>query len=89
LRSVRPIVRHHHERLDGSGYPDGLHGDRTPLVAQIMGIVDVFDALTTERPYRLALPVAWAAEELRREVARGWRRADLVATFLDQVSVAG
>jgi cyclic di-GMP phosphodiesterase len=87
LQSVRPIVRHHHERLDGSGYPDGLRGDRIPLVAQIMGIVDVFDALTTERPYRVALPVAWAAEELWREVARGWRRADLVATFLDQVSV--
>ena len=87
LRRVRPIVRHHHERLDGSGYPDGLRGDAIPLVAQIMGIVDVFDALTTERPYRAALPVAWAAEELRREVARGWRRADLVATFLDQVGV--
>ena len=85
LRKVRPIVRHHHERLDGSGYPDGLRGDAIPLLAQIMGIVDVFDALTTERPYRAALPVAWAAEELRREVARGWRRADLVATFLDQV----
>ena len=85
LRKVRPIVRHHHERLDGSGYPDGLRGDTTPLLAQIMGIVDVFDALTTKRPYRVALPVARAAEELRCEVARGWRRADLVATFLDQV----
>ena len=85
LRNVRPIVRHHHERLDGSGYPDGLRDDAIPLLAQIMGIVDVFDALTTERPYRVALPVARAAEELRREAARGWRRADLVATFLDQV----
>lgn len=85
LRKVRQIVRHHHERLDGSGYPDGLRGDTTPLLAQIMGIVDVFDALTTERPYKVARPVAWAAEELWREVARGWRRADLVGTFLDQV----
>jgi putative two-component system response regulator len=85
LRKVRPIVRHHHERLDGSGYPDGLHGDATPLLAQIMGIVDVFDALTTVRPYRPAMSAAWAAEELRREVARGWRRGDLVTTFLDQV----
>ena len=85
LRRVRPIVRHHHERLDGSGYPDGLRGDATPLLAQIMGIVDVFDALTSERPYRPALPLEWAAEELRREVARGWRRGDLVSTFLDQV----
>jgi putative two-component system response regulator len=86
LRRVRPIVRHHHERLDGSGYPDGLRADAIPLLAQIMGIVDVFDALTTERPYRMALPVQRAAEELRCEVERGWRRADLVATFLNQVA---
>ena len=85
LRKVRPIVRHHHERLDGSGYPDGLLGDATPLLAQIMGIVDVFDALTTDRPYRAALPCGTAAAELRREVARGWRHAHLVATFLDQI----
>jgi len=85
LRNVRPIVRHHHERLDGSGYPDGLLGDATPLLAQIMGVVDVFDALTTPRPYRAALPFASAGAELRREVTRGWRRAHLVATFLDQI----
>ena len=85
LRKVRPIVRHHHERLDGSGYPDGLRGDAIPLLAQIMGIVDVFDALTSDRPYRAALPIASAVEELRSEVTRGWRRAGLVATFLDQV----
>jgi putative two-component system response regulator len=86
LRNVRPIVRHHHERLDGSGYPDGLRDDAIPLLAQIMGVVDVFDALTTERPYKAALSFARAAEELRDEAARGWRRADLVATFLDQVA---
>ena len=82
LRKVRPIVRHHHEHLDGSGYPDGLCGDAVPLLAQILGIVDVFDAMTTERPYMKARPVAVAAEALRDEVARGWRSADLVATFL-------
>ena len=85
LRKVRPIVRHHHERIDGSGYPDRLRDDAIPLLAQIMGIVDVFDALTTERPYKVALPFARAAEELRREAARGWRHADLVNTFLEQV----
>ena len=85
LRRVRPIVRHHHERLDGSGYPDGLRGDATPLLAQIMGVVDVFDALTTERPYRAALPMTVAAGELWREVGRGWRRRDLVGAFLDAV----
>ena len=72
LRAVRPIVRHHHERLDGSGYPDALRGDAVPLLAQIMSIVDAFDAMTTARPYTAARPPAWAAEELRREAARGW-----------------
>lgn len=81
LRSVRPIVRHHHERLNGSGYPDALRGDAIPLVAQITGIVDVFDALTTARPYKAALPVELACEELAAEAARGWRRSDLVDTF--------
>jgi putative two-component system response regulator len=85
LQAVRPIVRHHHEHLDGSGYPDGLRGDQTPLLAQIMGIVDVFDALTSERPYRGALPFGRAAEELHGEVTRGWRRGDLVTAFLDEV----
>src|SRR6185436_10154018 len=47
LRNVRPIVRHHHERLDGSGYPDGLRGDAVPLLAQVMSIADAFDAMTT------------------------------------------
>ena len=88
LRKVRPIVRHHHERLDGSGYPDGLQGDAIPVLAQIMGIVDVFDALTTDRPYRRALPVERAVAELRREVAGGWRHAELVDTFLEQVGRA-
>ena len=86
LRKVRPIVRHHHERLDGSGYPDRLQGEAIPRLAQIMGIVDVFDALTTERPYRRALPVERAVAELRREVVCGWRHAELVDTFLYQVA---
>jgi putative two-component system response regulator len=75
------IVRHHHERLDGSGYPDGLRGDEIPLVAQIIGIVDVFDAITTTRPYRPALTTEAALAELDKEVARGWHRADLVDAF--------
>jgi cyclic di-GMP phosphodiesterase len=82
LHHVRPIVRHHHERLDGSGYPDGLVGDGIPLLAQIIGIVDVYDAITTARPYRGALAPAEALAELHREVARGWRRADLVDAFV-------
>jgi putative two-component system response regulator len=85
LRRVRPIVRHHHERLDGSGYPDALAGAAIPLLAQIIGIVDVFDALTTERPYKRALSIADATTELRNEVERGWRDAGLVRAFLDEV----
>jgi cyclic di-GMP phosphodiesterase len=81
LTRVRPVVRHHHERLDGSGYPDGLRGDAIPLVAQIMGVVDVYDALTTVRPYKDAWPIADALAELRDQVVRGWRRADLVESF--------
>jgi putative two-component system response regulator len=82
LRHVRPIVRHHHERRDGSGYPDGLRGDAIPFFAQILGIVDVFDALTTARPYKPALSVASAAHELSREADRGWHRRDLVDLFI-------
>jgi len=83
LKLVRPIVRHHHERLDGSGYPDGLRGDEIPLLAQIMGVVDVFDALSTTRPYRPALTREAACAALREEVAEGWRRGDLVEAFID------
>ncbi len=82
LRGVRPIVRHHHERLDGSGYPDGLGGDAIPLLAQIMGIVDVYDAITTARPYKPAFTPEEAYAELTREVTRGWRRKDLVEAFI-------
>jgi putative two-component system response regulator len=56
LAPVRSIVRHHHELLDGSGYPDGLRGDAVPLLAQIVAIADVYDAITTTRPYRMAAP---------------------------------
>ena len=86
LRHVRPIVRSHHERLDGSGYPDGLKGDEIPLLAQIIGVVDVYDALTTDRPYRQALEPQVAKEHLRDEAKRGWRRADLVDHFLASVA---
>jgi putative two-component system response regulator len=82
LRQVRPIVRHHHELLDGSGYPDGLKGDAIPLLAQIMGIVDVYDAVTTVRPYKIASSPEQAYDELTAEAKRGWRRKDLVDAFI-------
>jgi putative two-component system response regulator len=83
LRPVRPIVRHHHERRDGSGYPDGLQGDRIPLTAQIVGVVDAYDAMTTTRPYRQALPAAHACEELLRDAAAGRHSPDIVRQFVD------
>jgi putative two-component system response regulator len=83
FEAVRPIVRHHHERVDGRGYPDGLAGDRIPLLAQIVSIVDVFDALTTDRPYRKALPTATAYRMMGDDARGGWCQEDLVAVFID------
>jgi len=82
LHRVRPIVRSHHEHLDGSGYPDGLKGTGVPLLAQITGVVDVFDALTTARPYKPALPAERAYEELRVEVEQGWRDPKIVESLI-------
>jgi len=82
LGPVRSIVRHHHERLDGTGYPDGLQGEHVPLLAQIVSIADVYDAITTTRPYRAALSPERAYEELRHDVNYGARRRDLVEAFI-------
>jgi putative nucleotidyltransferase with HDIG domain len=57
-------VRHHHERFDGTGYPDGLQGEAIPIVARVVTVADVFDAITSNRPYRTALTVAEAREEI-------------------------
>ena len=81
LQAIRPIIRHHHERLDGSGYPDGLAGDDIPLLAQIISVVDVYEALTTRRPYQDTRPPREAIEILRQHAGRGWRRHDLVEGF--------
>jgi putative two-component system response regulator len=83
LDRVRPIVRSHHEREDGRGYPDGLMGDEIPLLAQIVAVVDVFDALTTTRPYRKALTAKAAYDILVTEAASGWCPSKLVQTFVD------
>jgi cyclic di-GMP phosphodiesterase len=82
LEDVRPIVRHHHERPDGTGYPDGLKGDSVPLLARIMNVVDSYDALTTQRPYKAALSRAEAFRELREEAAKGWKFSALVEEFV-------
>ena len=81
LQSVRPIVRHHHERLDGTGYPDGLRGDAVPLLAQVVSVVDAFDAMTSLRPYQQPISVPQAVSQLEQDVLRGWRRPDIVRAF--------
>lgn len=83
FQAVLPIIRSHHERQDGSGYPDGLSGDRVPLLARVMQIADVFDALTTQRPYKTALPLEAALEQMQREVDRGWWDPVLFRSFAD------
>jgi HD-GYP domain-containing protein (c-di-GMP phosphodiesterase class II) len=67
LAQAAPIIRAHHERLDGSGYPDGLRGEAIPLEARIVAVADVWDALTSDRPYRKAMPLAQAVAVIRAE----------------------
>ena len=81
LEAVRSVIRHHHERWNGSGYPDGLAGDRIPLTAQILGMVDVYDALITRRPYKPPFPPEDALEILQREAARDLWDPKLMADF--------
>jgi putative two-component system response regulator len=81
FRNVLPIIRHHHERQDGSGYPDGLKGADVPLTARILQITDIYDALTTDRPYRKALSTEKAFSIMREEVKRGWWDASILDEF--------
>jgi putative two-component system response regulator len=81
FRGVLPIIRHHHERMDGSGYPDGLRGEQIPVAVRVMQIADIYDALTTSRPYRVALSSEEALQILHQEAARGWLNASLVSEF--------
>ena len=78
---VLPIIRHHHERADGTGYPDGLKGPQIPVTAKILQIVDVFDALTTVRPYKAAIAAPEALKIMNEEVARGWWDREIFRQF--------
>jgi putative two-component system response regulator len=78
FRNVLPIIRHHHEKQDGSGYPDGLRGAQVPLTARILQITDIYDALTTDRPYRKALPSEKAFTIMREEAKHGWWDGSLI-----------
>ena len=81
LRLVLPIIRNHHEHFDGSGYPDGLADQQIPLLARILQVVDVYDALRTARPYKPALSHEQAAVTMRREARQGLWDEELVLEF--------
>jgi putative two-component system response regulator len=79
--AVLPIIRHHHERFDGTGYPDRLAAEAIPLTARIVQVVDIYDALTTDRPYRQAMTQRDAFKLMRLEAARGWLDSNLLGRF--------
>jgi len=85
MERTLPIIRHHHERWDGSGYPEGLAGEQIPLLARVFQIADIYDALRSERPYKRPLSGAQVVEILEDETRKGWRDPELMATFLDLV----
>jgi len=86
LRLVLPIIRFHHEHMNGSGYPDGLRASEIPLLARLLQVVDVYDALRTTRPYKPAIPYVQAAQTMREEARQGLWDAELVDEFFDMLS---
>jgi putative nucleotidyltransferase with HDIG domain len=86
LMDVFPIVYHHHERWDGQGYPDGLRGERIPQGARIVAVVDAYDSMTSDRPYRKAMSHQEAAEILRDGAGQQWDPT-VVRVFLERVQV--
>lgn len=86
MRGVIPIVLHHHERWDGSGYPYQLAGDKIPYLAQVFQLIDIYDALTSERPYKRALTPEEALKVILAETQRGWRNPELVDRFFNFIT---
>ena len=87
-QAVAKIMRHHHERWDGTGYPDHLQGDEIPYLAQVFQIIDIFSALTHPRQYNAATPIPQAIAILQAEAAKGWRNLELVAQFVQYLTQA-
>lgn len=82
LQSVLPLIRSHHEKWDGSGYPDGLAGEQIPKLARILQIADIYDALTNPRPYKVAFSASRALDLMREETSKGWRDPEMMRQFL-------
>lgn len=89
LSLVLPVIRNHHERWDGTGYPDALAGEEIPLLARILQLADIYDALTSTRSYKKAYSQAKALEILKEEARRGWRDPELVPVFCEIVQQPG
>jgi putative two-component system response regulator len=85
LRLVLPIIRHHHEHSDGSGYPDGLTSSEIPVLPRVLQVVDVYDALRTARSYKAPLTHELAAQTMREEAARGLWDGELVAEYFSML----
>jgi putative two-component system response regulator len=88
MRRTLPVIRNHHERWDGSGYPDGLHGKDIPKLARIFQVTDVFDALSSRRSYKPSLPREAVVDQLRLESARGLLDPDVVEEVLGLLAAA-
>lgn len=78
---VLPIIRHHHERWDGTGYPDGLTAEKIPYLAQIFQVIDIYDALTSDRPHKKAYTPPEALKIITEETQKGWRNPQLIEEF--------
>jgi putative two-component system response regulator len=89
LSGVLPIIRNHHEKWDGTGYPDGLKGEDIPLLARILQIADIYDALMSQRPYKRAFTHDEAIQVMLEEARRGWRDPRLVPLFATLFEVPG
>ena len=88
VRDAIPLIRWHHERPDGHGYPDGLHGDQIPLLVRMLSVADVYDSLSSDRPYRNKMPHETCLRILRETALDGGLDPELVATLEEIVPCA-
>jgi putative two-component system response regulator len=86
LKGAIPVIQHHHERMDGTGYPDHLRGHEIPVLARVMTVVDIYDALTTTRSYRKRLPETVALEIMMEEANKGWWDKEVLGEFMEMLA---